>query len=63
MYINGALSSTATNTTNYTVPFKYIGSSYDSLYWNGYMDDLRITNGIARYTSAFTPPTYKPQLK
>ena len=63
MYINGTLSSTATNTTNYTVPFKYIGSSYDSLYWNGYMDDLRITNGVARYTSSFAVPTYKPQLK
>jgi hypothetical protein len=62
MFINGTQAgSTYTASANYTVgTLLGIGTSTYALgssFLNGYMDDLRITKGYARYTANFTPPT------
>jgi hypothetical protein len=60
LYVNGSLVGQSTST--YTVP-QYqivIGRTYDASdqeYFAGYLDDLRITKGYARYTSNFSAPT------
>lgn len=43
---------------------RYIDSAGASNYLNGWMDELRISKGIARWTANFTPPTeeYSPPL-
>lgn len=63
LYVNGTSVGTPYSTAvtlNGVGSLFYIGSTGDSLatgYINGYIDDLRITKGYARYTSNFTPPT------
>jgi hypothetical protein len=58
LYVNGTSVLSFADTTNYTCTFLTIGGYYDTNnIWNGYIDDLRITKGYARYTGNFTPPT------
>jgi hypothetical protein len=63
LFINGVLERTGSSDTS-TYDFGDNGicvgqAPWDGAagYYTGYIDDLRITKGIARYTSNFTPPT------
>jgi len=60
LYVNGVSEATGNVSTNAlvseTAPV-YVGTYNYGFPLNGYIDDLRITKGIARYTTNFTPPT------
>ena len=61
MFINGILVNTTSlpNSSVATLPLLAgAANSYTTTYYfDGYLDDIRITKGIARYTTTFTPPT------
>lgn len=61
IFVNGVVKGTYAGTQMFTAnaPF-YIGAGGSSLttdYFYGYIEDFRVTKGIARYTANFTPPT------
>lgn len=59
-YLDGASLGTATYSYNVPSHTGYIGGNTGRnsvLSFKGYIDDLRITNGVARYTADFNPPS------
>ena len=62
VFLNGTSVATGTSASamrdeNSTVNIGARGQNTASHYFKGYIDDVRITTGVARYTSNFTPPT------
>jgi hypothetical protein len=65
MFLNGVQEgSSYTDANNYLTVSgtPTLGNSAAVVYgvWPGYMDDIRITHGVGRYTATFTPPTELP---
>ena len=65
IYLNGVqdggrLMAGTENTFSIPTTSAVVGRTYydnNQQYFIGYLDDLRVTKGVARYTSTFTPPT------
>lgn len=63
LFVNGNLEASVTNSTSWV----NTGNTFDvgrelvvgyptwASYWNGYIDNFQITNGICKYAAAFTP--------
>ena len=58
IFINGIASASTTDTDKKVPNHCYIGGVHDGAHpaFSGYIDDLRITKGVARYTTNFAPP-------
>jgi hypothetical protein len=60
LYIDGVDKGTKTDSNSiidFAAVFLVGGDTVNGQYHNGYIDEFRFSNGIARWTTGFTPPT------
>lgn len=58
LFVDGVIKSSATSTvrsSNYSGSLRLGMSPFSGEYWKGWIDELRISKGLARYTASFTP--------
>jgi len=61
LFLDGTLEASGTSSVNFYETAQALGRVYatstgTTQYLNGYLDDVRVTKGVARYTANFTPP-------
>lgn len=61
VFIDGVLSATASPAGTHSASTTQLALGYDQIalsrFFIGHIDDVRVTRGVARYTSTFTPPS------
>lgn len=63
LFLNGVQIGSMTSSAQPGVSlYAFVGKNYSEWYYSGYIDDLRITRGVARYTANFTVPDAIPEI-
>jgi hypothetical protein len=56
LWLDGNLMESGTSSANFNGVVLNIGTENGNTYWNGWIDEIRVSS-VARYTTTFTPPT------